>query len=101
MLQIPSKPSTCGSQHMQSPIPTQEVTDQYFPTWFKFVCVSIIHLDEVFILSRRSVHPVRTSDSYGSDARATKKEIADSTSTVRTTAYHGPDSRITDMEIAC
>jgi hypothetical protein len=44
---------------------------------------------------------VRTSDSYGPDVRASKKEIADSTSTVRTTAYHGPDARITDMEIAC
>jgi hypothetical protein len=36
-----------------------------------------------------------------SDARASKKEIADSTSTVRTTAYHGPDVRIADMEIGC
>jgi hypothetical protein len=44
---------------------------------------------------------VWTSDSCGPDARASKKEIADSTSTVRTTAYHGPDARITDMEIAC
>jgi hypothetical protein len=44
---------------------------------------------------------VRTSDSCGPDARASKKEIADSTSTVRTTAYHGPDMRITDMEIVC
>jgi hypothetical protein len=44
---------------------------------------------------------VRTSDSYGPDARVSKKEIADSTSTVRTTAYHGPDTRITDMEILC
>jgi hypothetical protein len=44
---------------------------------------------------------VWTSDSYGPDARASKKEIVDSTSTVRTTAYHGPDKRITDMEIAC
>jgi hypothetical protein len=35
------------------------------------------------------------------DAGASKKEIADSTSTVRTTAYHGPDARITDMEIVC
>jgi hypothetical protein len=44
---------------------------------------------------------VWTFDSFGSDARASKKEIADSTSTVRTTAYHGPDVRIADMEIAC
>jgi hypothetical protein len=44
---------------------------------------------------------VQTSDSYGPDARASKKEIADSTSTVRKTAYHGPDVRITDMEIMC
>jgi hypothetical protein len=44
---------------------------------------------------------VRTSDSYGPDARASKKEIADSTSTVRTTAYYGPDASIADMEIAC
>jgi len=44
---------------------------------------------------------IRTSDSYGPDARASKKEIADLTSTVRTTAYHGPDARITDMEITC
>jgi hypothetical protein len=44
---------------------------------------------------------VRTSDSYGLDERASKKEIAESTSTVRTTAYHGPNARITDMEIAC
>jgi hypothetical protein len=44
---------------------------------------------------------VRTSDSCGPDARASKKEIADSTSTVWTTAYHGPDARIADMEIAC
>jgi hypothetical protein len=44
---------------------------------------------------------VRTSDSYGPDTRASKKEIADSTSTVWTIAYHGPDARITDMEIAC
>jgi len=35
------------------------------------------------------------------DARASKKEIADSTSTVRTIAYNGPEARITDMEIAC
>jgi len=46
-------------------------------------------------------YPVRTSDSYGLDACSSKKEIADSTSTVRTTAYHGPDARITDMEMAC
>jgi hypothetical protein len=44
---------------------------------------------------------VRTFDTYGPDARASKKEIADSTSTVRTTAYHGPNACITDMEIAC
>jgi hypothetical protein len=42
-----------------------------------------------------------TSDSYSPDARVSKKEIADSTSTVRTTAYHGPYVHITDMEIAC
>jgi hypothetical protein len=41
------------------------------------------------------------SDSRGPDARASKKEIANSTTTVRTTAYHCPDARITDMEIAC
>jgi hypothetical protein len=35
------------------------------------------------------------------DERASKKEIADSTSTIRTTAYHGLDMHITDMEIAC
>jgi len=44
---------------------------------------------------------VQTFDSCGLDARASKKEIADSTSTVRTTSYHGPDARITDLEIAC
>jgi hypothetical protein len=44
---------------------------------------------------------VRTSDSNGPDARASKKEIADSTSTVRMTAYYGPDEGITYMEIAC
>jgi hypothetical protein len=44
---------------------------------------------------------VQTSDSCGPDARASKKEIADSASTVRTTAYHGLDAHITDMEIAC
>jgi hypothetical protein len=44
---------------------------------------------------------VRKSDTCGPDARASKKEIADSNSTVQTTAYHGPDTRITDMEIAC
>jgi hypothetical protein len=44
---------------------------------------------------------VQTSDSCSPDARASKKEIADSTSTVRMTSYHGPDARITDMEIAC
>jgi hypothetical protein len=44
---------------------------------------------------------VQTSDSCGPDARASKKEIGDSTLTVRTTAYHGPDARITDMEIVC
>jgi hypothetical protein len=44
---------------------------------------------------------VRTSDSCGPDARASKKEITDSASTVRTTAYHGSDARITDMETAC
>jgi hypothetical protein len=44
---------------------------------------------------------VRTSDSYGPDVRASKKEIADSSSTVRTIAYHGPDARNVDMEIAC
>jgi len=44
---------------------------------------------------------VRTSDSYGPYARASKKEIVDSTSTVRTTVYYGPNARIADMEIAC
>jgi hypothetical protein len=44
---------------------------------------------------------VRTSNSYGPDARTSKKEIADSTSTVRTTAYHGPNARNADMEIVC
>jgi hypothetical protein len=44
---------------------------------------------------------VRTSDTCGPDARASKKEIANSTSTVRTTAYHGLDARIANMEIAC
>jgi len=44
---------------------------------------------------------VRTSDSCDPDARASKKEIFDLTSTVWTTAYHGPDEGITDMEIAC
>jgi hypothetical protein len=44
---------------------------------------------------------VQTSDSYGPDTRASKKETADSTSTVWTTAYHGLDVRIADMEIAC
>jgi len=44
---------------------------------------------------------VQTSDSCGPDARASKTEIGDSTSTVRKTAYHGPDTRIIDMEIAC
>jgi hypothetical protein len=43
---------------------------------------------------------VRTSDSYGPDASASKKEIVDLTSTVQKTAYHGPDVRITGMEIA-
>jgi hypothetical protein len=38
---------------------------------------------------------------HGPDARASKMEIADATSTVRTPAPHGPDVRITDMEIAC
>jgi hypothetical protein len=44
---------------------------------------------------------VWTSDSYGLDELVSKKEIADSTSTVWTTAYHGPDPRNADMEIAC
>jgi len=44
---------------------------------------------------------VRTSDSYFPDERASKKEIADSTSTVRTTVYYGPDVRIADIEIVC
>jgi hypothetical protein len=44
---------------------------------------------------------VWTSDSYGQYARASKKEIADSTSTVQTTACYGLDARIADMEIAC
>jgi hypothetical protein len=44
---------------------------------------------------------VRTFDSCGPDARASKNGIANSTLTVRTTAYYGPDGRITDMEIAC
>jgi hypothetical protein len=39
--------------------------------------------------------------SLGPDARATKMEIADSTSTIRTSVSHGPDARIADMEIAC
>jgi len=39
--------------------------------------------------------------SCGPDARASKKEIANSTSTVRTTTYHGPEAHITDMKIAC
>jgi hypothetical protein len=41
------------------------------------------------------------SDSLVPDARATKMEISNSTSTVRTSASHGPDARISDMEIAC
>jgi hypothetical protein len=44
---------------------------------------------------------IRTSDSYGPDTRASKKEIADSISTIRTIAYHGSDARNADMEIAC
>jgi hypothetical protein len=44
---------------------------------------------------------VWTSYSCGPDARASKKEITDSTSTVQTTAYHDPEACITDMEIAC
>jgi hypothetical protein len=44
---------------------------------------------------------VRMSDGWGPDARASKKEITNSISTIRMTAYHGPDARITDMEIAC
>jgi hypothetical protein len=44
---------------------------------------------------------VLKSDSYGPDASASKKEIADSTSIVRTTVYYGLDARIADMEIAC
>jgi hypothetical protein len=40
-------------------------------------------------------------DSCGPDARASKKEIADTTSTAWTTAYHGLVARITDMEIEC
>jgi hypothetical protein len=45
--------------------------------------------------------PVRTSDSLGPDEHSSKKEIADSTSTVRTTAYHGSDACTSVMEIAC
>jgi hypothetical protein len=44
---------------------------------------------------------VRTSDSCGPDMRTSRKEIANSTSTVQMTAYHGPDTRIADMEITC
>jgi hypothetical protein len=44
---------------------------------------------------------VQTSDRCGPDALASKKGIADSTSTVQTTGYHGSDARIADMEIAC
>jgi hypothetical protein len=51
--------------------------------------------------NRNSNMTVWTSDSCGPDARASKKEIADLTSTVRKTAYHGPDARIADMEIVC
>jgi hypothetical protein len=50
---------------------------------------------------RMSQQPVRTSDSLGSNAHSSKKEIADSTSTIRTTAYHGPDARTSVMKIAC
>jgi hypothetical protein len=51
--------------------------------------------------NRNSNTPVRTSDSLGSDACSSKKEIADSISTVRTTTYHGLDARTSVMEIAC
>jgi len=44
---------------------------------------------------------IRTSDSYGLDASASNKEIADSTSTVRMTVYYGLDAPIADIEIAC
>jgi hypothetical protein len=51
--------------------------------------------------NRNSNTPVRTSDSLGPDARSSKKEIADSTSTVRKTTYHGPDVRTSVTEIVC
>jgi hypothetical protein len=51
--------------------------------------------------NRNSNTPVRTSNSLGPDARSSKKEIADLTSTIRTTTYHGPDARTSVMEIAC
>jgi hypothetical protein len=51
--------------------------------------------------NRNSNTPVRTSDSLGPDARSSKKEIADSTSTVWKTTYHGLDARTSVMEIAC
>jgi len=51
--------------------------------------------------NRNSNTPVRTSDSLGPDARSSKKEIVDLTSTVRTTTYHGPDARTSVMEIVC
>jgi hypothetical protein len=51
--------------------------------------------------NRNSNTLVRTSDSLGPDVRSSKKEIADSTSTVRMTTYHGSDARTSVMEIAC
>jgi hypothetical protein len=51
--------------------------------------------------NRNSNTLARTSDSLGPDARSSKKEIDDSTSTVRTTAYHGTDACTLVMEIAC
>jgi hypothetical protein len=44
---------------------------------------------------------VQTSDSYGPDARASKKEIVDSTSIVRTIAYHGLDALKPYKETTC
>jgi hypothetical protein len=44
---------------------------------------------------------IRTSDSCGPDARALKKEIANSTSTIWTTAYYGPDVGVPYKEITC
>jgi hypothetical protein len=87
-------------QHVRTPLSTRSVSD-FFPSSKKGWIDQPFGRAFPYGKNHNSNITVRTSDSCGPDACSSKKEIADSTSTIRTTAYHGPDERIADMEITC